>query len=116
MQNWDKTLPSALLPMAVLSVVRNTPLHGYGIVQQLKHIEFGEFKGGTIYPLLKRLEVDELINSNWVHPNVGAAKKVFHITDKGEAALNQWLRKADDLLKLLSTTHKESKGSTDEYI
>lgn len=73
-----------LLPLTTLAVIRNKPSHGYEVRDRLTREGFGEFKSGTIYPLLKRLENVGAISSNWVLPDSGAARKQYSISDEGE--------------------------------
>jgi DNA-binding PadR family transcriptional regulator len=44
---------------------------------------------GHIYPVLKQLEKDELIEAN--HATDQDRKKVYHVTDKGRNAFYDWL-------------------------
>jgi len=92
--------------MALLSVASEGPLHGYGMRQRLMEIGFGEFKGGTIYPILKRLEDSQLLESSWLNPETGAAKKIFRITAKGASTVDEGLHTAESLIKIISSTRE----------
>ena len=72
------------LPVCVLRVVAEYgPLHGYAITQHLEHAGLGTIGGGTLYPLLGRLERDGLVTTDWVAGANGPARKVYALTDLG---------------------------------
>lgn len=75
----------------VLAVLLNGPLHGYGIVKELRAqtaelLTVGE---GLLYPLLHRLEEEGLIVGTWLHPQPGKPpRKTYALTKEGHARLN----------------------------
>lgn len=85
--------PQALkghLDLLLLSVVANTPGHGYAIAEALRSrsdavIDLGE---GTLYPALHRLEDGGLISGRWSELN-GRRRRVYQLTAKGERALTR---------------------------
>lgn len=92
---WTFDASSALLPVAVLASINASPTHGYGIRKHLSETGFGEFKGGTIYPLLRRMEEAELITAQWDIPERGATKKIYRITKEGSLVLQTELEKIE---------------------
>lgn len=71
------------LPYVVLALLRRQDAHGYALIEQMAARGVGDFKGGTVYPLLQRLEDQGLVGYQWEHPGAGPARKVFFLTDKG---------------------------------
>ncbi|MFQ5950549.1 MAG: PadR family transcriptional regulator [Candidatus Geothermarchaeales archaeon] len=52
------------LDLIVLSIMRRGPMHGYGLIAEIHH-RFPVFiSPGTLYPLMSRLEEEELIDSS----------------------------------------------------
>ena len=56
-------LRRGVLVIAVLSQL-DEPQYGYGLVQRLNERGL-EIEEGTLYPLLRRLEKDDLLHSEW---------------------------------------------------
>lgn len=98
---WKFDTVSAFLPVVVLACVGTSPAHGYEIRRRLSESGFGDFKGGTIYPLLKRMEEANLITFKWDIPDRGAARKVYSLTMSGEKTLQTELEKLERLLILM---------------
>jgi PadR family transcriptional regulator PadR len=83
-----------VLSLCVLRVVADGPTYGYAIAGRLQEAGLGEVKGGTLYPLLTRLEGDELVSSSWSAGDGGPGRKFFTLTDAGARTLaersEQW--------------------------
>lgn len=75
--------------MCVLAIVRQSgPTHGYEIAQRLRKAGLGEIKGGTLYPVLGRLEERGYLHSHWSSGVGGPGRKLVVITDTGIHALD----------------------------
>lgn len=78
-----------VLDLAVLAVLsRETSAYGYTLMASLSELGFDGLKGGTIYPLLGRLEEDGLVRSEWVTGEAGPPRKYFWLTPDGRAELD----------------------------
>ena len=80
--------------LAVLSLVAERPRHGYEIDQVIKERgmrDWTEVGFSSIYYLLKKLERDGQIEGRLEETQRGPARKVYHITEAGRAALIAWL-------------------------
>ena len=96
----------AALPVAILATLRAQPAHGYALIELLNLDGFPDLKGGTLYPLLARLEYQGLVQFQWNHDQTGPGRKIFNITDQGEAFLDAALGAWQDMgmtLESLST-------------
>lgn len=79
-----------VLDLAVLAVLeRETSAYGYAIVESLADAGLPGIKGGTLYPLLARLDGEGLVESSWVNGGSGPARKYFALTPAGRTALDQ---------------------------
>lgn len=69
---------------AILKVLAEQPMHGYQIIQELGQRSGGVWRpsAGSIYPTLQMLADEGLIVATET-----AGKKVFSLTDNGEAAV-----------------------------
>lgn len=96
---------SAMLDVLVLGVLRSGAMHGYAISRQLADAGFGQVKGGTLYPLLARLEQDELVTHRWQQGDSGPPRKSYELTAAGRShlatAAAQWEAHAPRVSRLL---------------
>jgi len=80
----------------LLSLLVAKPMYGYEIIKELKGRSRGyfNFKEGTLYPALHRMETSGLVEGKWQVLSSGQQRKYYHITDKGRLMLaekrSQW--------------------------
>lgn len=84
---WPSDWLRAALPLCVLAVVAEEETYGYAIAQRLRDAGLGAVKGGTLYPVLNRMEQDGLLRSSWREGAGGPGRKFFAATDAGLADL-----------------------------
>jgi PadR family transcriptional regulator PadR len=98
-----------VLSLCVLRVVADGPTYGYAIAGRLADAGLGAVKGGTLYPILTRLETDGLVTSSWEAGDGGPGRKFFHLTEAGGRALaeraEQWQVFTQRAAALLATPH-----------
>lgn len=82
---WPSLWTRAALEPALLGALTAGPLHGYGIAQMLAGRGFGSLRGGSLYPVLARLEEAGLITSRWVEGDAAPGRKDYALTDAGRA-------------------------------
>lgn len=86
--NWPGDWLRGVLEMAVLRVVDDqASSYGYAISLALERNGFGTVKGGTLYPLLARLEQAGHVDTRWEAGDGGPGRKYYTITDSGRAHL-----------------------------
>ena len=78
------------LPTLILEVLVHQPSHGYRISQKIKQSSdcLLDFKEGTLYPALHKLENEGSVESYEGAEN-GRARRYYRITQSGRKALNQ---------------------------
>jgi PadR family transcriptional regulator PadR len=76
-----------VLALLLLSVLREEPGYGYGIVTRLKAAGFEDLAEGTVYPALSRLEAAGLLESHLERSTSGPARKYYRTTPAGVAEL-----------------------------
>lgn len=81
----------------ILSVLASTkePQYGYSLRKRLSDAGI-EIDEGTLYPLIRRLAEQELLNSEWKNTD-GRERRYYKISAKGEEVLAQL---TDDWLHL----------------
>ena len=94
----SKELVGASARPILLSILARGESYGYAIMQRVHDLSGGEveWKDGTLYPVLHRLEDEALITSAWRTAGTGRRRKYYSITPQGQQALEaekrQWLR------------------------
>lgn len=107
--SWPPEWIRATLSLAALAVIAaEGTTYGYQIAQRLEQAGFGRIKGGTLYPLLARLEADGFVTSSWGEGEGGPGRKFVTITEEGRQELwrrrEQWRSFADMTDRLLTQT------------
>jgi PadR family transcriptional regulator PadR len=109
--DWHSELTRAALPRAVLAVLAVERQHGYALVDILKNHGFERIKGGTLYPLVKRLEDQGLVDHVWEHDDTGPGRKVFALTARGARELDRAMADWNQMSATLSGI-RASRGDT----
>jgi PadR family transcriptional regulator, regulatory protein PadR len=78
------------LPTLILETLVREPSHGYRIAQRIKERSEGvlDFKEGTLYPALHKLESQGLVES-YERTENGRPRRYYRITKSGHAALSK---------------------------
>lgn len=77
------------LDLMLLATLREAgPAHGYAIIVSLRERSGGTFDlpEGTVYPALRRLERDGLVDSEW-DASAARRRRVYQLTAAGASAL-----------------------------
>ena len=92
----------------VLKMLDEQAMYGYQIASELNKRSEGyfEFKQGTLYPALHRLEEVGLVRGRWGDEELeGPRRKYYYITDEGRQSLKtltqEWKTFTDKLGSLL---------------
>ena len=86
---WPGEWMRGVLSLCVLRVVADGPTYGYAIAARLADAGLGAVKGGTLYPILTRLETEGLVSSSWEAGDGGPGRKFFTLTGDGARALRE---------------------------
>ena len=74
-------LKKGVTELLVLALLSKKSMYGYEIVETIsKYIELSE---GTIYPLLKRLQKDNLVETYLQESSSGPPRKYYRLTQEG---------------------------------
>jgi PadR family transcriptional regulator PadR len=85
-------LKKGVLELCVLALLSRGDGYAYDIAAQLaKAIDMGE---GTIYPLMRRMQADGLVDTYLVESSSGPPRKYYRLTSAGKASFeaqkNEW--------------------------
>lgn len=76
-----------IVPFILLSL-RDINCHGYKILQQLMDFGFSTIDQGNLYRMLRQLEKDDIVKSEWDTSEAGPARRIYSLTEAGENYLN----------------------------
>jgi PadR family transcriptional regulator, regulatory protein PadR len=76
---------------ALLLLLREAPAHGYDLIDRLPELLPDErIDMGNLYRVLRSLEEDGIVHSEWDAEAPGPAKRIYELTDDGRALLDAW--------------------------
>src|ERR1051326_7714703 len=84
-------LVQGTLDMLILKTLELEPMHGYGVGIRIEQISRGVFcvNGGSLFPALRRLERDGLIEGYWEATENNRRAKWYRLTSQGRATLKR---------------------------
>ncbi|MDE1549204.1 PadR family transcriptional regulator [Jeotgalibaca caeni] len=85
-------LLKGVLEGCVLLIISEEEIYGYDMVQKLRNFGFTEMTGGTIYPLLQKLEKNKLISSITRPSPDGPDRKYFQLTKDGQSYTQEFIK------------------------
>ena len=76
---------------ALLLLLRERKTHGYDLLERLPELTGEErIDVGNLYRVLRALEEQGLVSSEWDESLPGPAKRTYELTDGGATALDRW--------------------------
>lgn len=103
---------TGVLDLCALAVLARGEQHGYGLAVELERFGVGRVKGGTLYPMLSRMEKEDLVSFRWQPGEGGPARKYYRLTEAGRERLEErgrgWLGFARNASLLLGSAMKEA--------
>ena len=91
--NYGRELLKGSTDSLLLCLINHQPMYGYQIIKEIERKSNGyfQFKEGTLYPALHRLEKVNLIKGEWRILPSGQERRYYYITEKGQRALDERL-------------------------
>ncbi len=112
----SKNLTAASTKPIILGILKQGSSYGYLIIKKIKELSGGklEWYDGMLYPVLHRLEKEDLIKSTWNVSDDTRPRKYYEITEKGKQALmaekQQWVDVTQVLNQLWGTSDLNQLG------
>ncbi|MFC4110146.1 PadR family transcriptional regulator [Micromonospora zhanjiangensis] len=78
-----------VLDLCVLALLAREESYGYQLAQSLDEAGIGPIQGGTLYPVLLRLQRTGLVVAHWREGAAGPARKYYRLTEAGQTALRR---------------------------
>jgi PadR family transcriptional regulator PadR len=90
----------------VLLLLREQPAHGYDLLDPLATLTREErVDMGNLYRVLRALEDENIVSSEWRDDLPGPSKRVYELTGPGRGLLDQWV-----------TALGDARGQIDEFL
>jgi poly-beta-hydroxybutyrate-responsive repressor len=88
---------------AILLLLRERAMHGYDLIDRLPEITGADVRidVGNLYRILRKLEAEGIVTSEWSADLPGPAKRTYELTEEGGRLLDRWaesLREAQGVL------------------
>ncbi|HEX5595617.1 MAG TPA: PadR family transcriptional regulator [Micromonosporaceae bacterium] len=78
-----------VLDLCVLALLQQRESYGYELAQSLESAGLGPIQGGTLYPVLLRLQRTGLVTAWWREGEIGPARKYYRLTPAGDETLRR---------------------------
>ncbi len=91
-----------LVPVVLLSL-RELDSYGYELMERTVTFGFEAMNPGTLYRTLRRMEEEGVVESCWETSEGGPARRMYSITDAGEAYLGLWAKALEQYQRNMET-------------
>jgi len=110
----DTELIKGTLSLLILSLLSRKPMYGYEIVSTVREDTENtfEWKAGSLYPSLHKLEKDGLIRGEWQGNPGGRQRKYYHLTEAGRTVLEE---KTEDWSQVYQAVNKVLEKSNERH-
>jgi PadR family transcriptional regulator, regulatory protein PadR len=90
-----------LTPVALV-LLKEESSYGYELMERLaEEFEFEQINAGTIYRTLRQMEKEGLCESQWETSESGPARRMYYVTEAGEACLETWVRACEEYRRVM---------------
>jgi len=89
---------------ALLLLLRERPMHGYELLERLADVTGEESRAdvGNLYRILRALEEDGIVVSEWSADLPGPAKRTYELTAAGRRLLDRWADALRDAQRVIA--------------
>lgn len=109
----NSQLLKGILEGCVLLIISQEKVYGYELVQKLKTMGFVEIIGGTVYPLLQKLEKKNQLKSEMIPSPEGPDRKYYSLTETGEEMAETFKQEWKQLKVTVDHIILQTGGETD---
>jgi PadR family transcriptional regulator PadR len=95
--------PRNWLVPVILLTLRQWNSYGYELMERAAAFGFETMNPGTLYRTLRQMEKEGLCVSKWEISEGGPARRVYSITEAGEAYLGFWARSLEQYRQTIDT-------------
>ena len=98
-ESWSKNW---LVPILLL-MLREWSSYGYELMEKVATFGLAAMNPGTFYRTLRQMEKDGMVRSSWDTSETGPARRMYSITEAGEAYLKYWADSLNHYQRLMDT-------------
>src|ERR671914_817144 len=96
---------------ALLLLLRERPMHGYELIERIPEVAGEDVRVdvGNLYRILRALEEEGIVVSEWSADLPGPAKRTYELTEAGSRLLDRWaesLRDVRDVIRRFSERYE----------
>jgi PadR family transcriptional regulator PadR len=102
--------PRNWLVPVVLLTLQEWNSYGYELMQRAAAFGFEAMNPGTLYRTLRRMEENGFCKSEWETSKGGPARRVYSITNAGQAYLDFWAKSLEQYQRNMDTFFRLYKG------
>lgn len=84
-------LLKGILEGCILSIIKQEPTYGYSLSLKLNEFGLSDISEGSIYPILLRLQKENLIIGEMRKSDSGPRRKYYFLTEEGHDALDKFI-------------------------
>ncbi len=95
--------PRNWLVPVILLTLREWNSYGYELMERTAAFGFEAMNPGTLYRTLRQMEKNGVVKSKWETSKGGPARRVYSITDAGEAYLDFWADALEQYQRIMDT-------------
>ena len=96
---WSKNW---LVPILLL-MLREWSSYGYELMERMATFGLNAMNAGTFYRTLRQMEREGMVSSCWDTSEGGPARRMYSITQAGEAYLKYWADSLNQYQKMMDT-------------
>ncbi len=104
--------PRNWLVPVILLTLREWNSYGYELMERSTAFGFEAMNPGTLYRTLRQMEKDGVVESAWETSKGGPARRMYTITDAGEAYLDFWAKALEQYQRNMDTFFKLYTGQS----
>lgn len=108
LDKWRSQIVRGTLEYCILLMLDNRTYYGYELLQELSRYPIIASTESTVYPLLRRLQKENFLESSWQDSAEGLPpRKYYSLTDQGREYLNAMDKEWQNLLTAMSNLKGE---------
>jgi PadR family transcriptional regulator, regulatory protein PadR len=90
---------------ALLLLLRERPVHGYELLERLPEVAGEDIRvdAGNLYRVLRSLEEEGIVESEWSASLPGPAKRTYELTADGRRLLDLWAESLRDAQEVIAS-------------
>lgn len=99
-QSVESAQPKNFLQACLLLFLRESPAHGYALIERLEDIGAHSDRG-VVYRTLRVLEREGMVESTWESSDAGPSRRSYALTPAGHEVLAAWAAMLTESARML---------------